>query len=946
MEQGRRRVQGLTGNVNIDATDNLGGQAQRDIDALANRVGAVRQQLEALPNSIRTQFIPALQQAQQQLIRLQNSPTATVNEINQAAAAVQRLEQNARRAATAFDFRSQFGGAGIEGIEQGLNEQALRGYTAQLQLLQQTLAGTSQAARGPAVQAFDRLRAAIANAMENGTIATEGTRRTIRQLTTEAANAAAAAANISPGALNRRLQRAGDVGRGAFGNAGLAVQQLVFAFDDFFSVTGGLDQRIRAAGNNISQLGFVVGGTAGLIGGVLVSALAQGAVALIRYRNAGVETQDQQKALNDALQRQKTIVDELARAYENVADAIESAFSGATSNERRQQDLVREVRRQQREQLQERLASADPVVQRERAIQNARQRTLEQTIEPSERRRLQREIDESRRREREAAREAAQGPQLTASQAALAASQAAVNVAGATFFPGLTPEQQRAEARRGFPGSPAAAQAQADARERRAGVQAEIDAARTDRERREAALRGIAEEERRIRASITTGAAAFAPGETDRNEARRRALDELENLRVQLERGANAALNQAVEQTLQSALRVSAQIDSALGRLAESIGDGASVVGFELNRANQALADAVERLRVARESGDEAGVQEAGRQVEATRKLVAQSTSAANSLATFAATLDRISTQLANTVAQEARSAADQARREANAAAAQVDRGGGGVAAFGDQAFADRQRRRAEQNARQAEDRAAQVNRENARVRDEFERDARGGGLGNQVQQLIRERDEIDALLQEGSGATDQQRVQARRRRDEIDRQLDRQFEDSPAGREARDRADRADREQAARAQREEDIRRGRELSRSPAEQAGREIAEQLRQLEAFRDDRLAAGGPAAQVQADFEADRRRLIDDSFRSTAPAIFALADSVANAVLQGPSRAALQATDVSTVEGARELNRLLRGDDAARNQDLVELQKQSQALEELVRIAREGGADIAN
>ena len=63
---------------------------------------------------------------------------------------------------------------------------------------------------------------------------------------------------------------------------------------------------------------------------------------------------------------------------------------------------------------------------------------------------------------------------------------------------------------------------------------------------------------------------------------------------------------------------------------------------------------------------------------------------------------------------------------------------------------------------------------------------------------------------------------------------------------------------------------------------------------------------------------------------------------NAVLQGPSRAALQATDVSTVQGASELNRLLRGDDSARNQNLVELQKQSTALDELVRIARENGA----
>jgi hypothetical protein len=66
-------------------------------------------------------------------------------------------------------------------------------------------------------------------------------------------------------------------------------------------------------------------------------------------------------------------------------------------------------------------------------------------------------------------------------------------------------------------------------------------------------------------------------------------------------------------------------------------------------------------------------------------------------------------------------------------------------------------------------------------------------------------------------------------------------------------------------------------------------------------------------------------------------------VQNAVLQGPSRAALQATDVSTVQGASELNRLLRGDDSARNQNLVELQRQNnESLKELVNIAKANGA----
>ena len=60
---------------------------------------------------------------------------------------------------------------------------------------------------------------------------------------------------------------------------------------------------------------------------------------------------------------------------------------------------------------------------------------------------------------------------------------------------------------------------------------------------------------------------------------------------------------------------------------------------------------------------------------------------------------------------------------------------------------------------------------------------------------------------------------------------------------------------------------------------------------------------------------------------------MARSVENAVLQGPSRAALNASDATTTQGAQELNRLLRGDDAAREADMVEMQKQTSQLEQV-------------
>jgi hypothetical protein len=956
--RGRDRVRGRTGSLNLDSTPPPSGgfseQATRDIDALATRVGAVRQQLETLPNSIRTRFIPELQRAQAQLVRLQNSPAATVQAIENATQRVQRLEAAARRASAAFDFRQSFGGAGLRGIEEGLNQQALGGYTAQLQLLQQTLAGTSQAARGPAVAAFDRLRTAIATAMENGTLETEQTRRVIRQLTQEAARATAAAAGIGSRGLERRLQRVGDVGRGSFGNLGLGIQQAIFAFDDFFSVTGGLDQRIRAAGNNISQLGFIVGGTAGLVGGVLVAALAQGLVALIKWQNQGVETADTQKALNEALARQKSIVEGLAEAYRAVADAIaDSGFSQGEKDVRRRRELAREARRQQDEQLRERVAASEPVVQRERGIQAARQRELEETISPAERLRQQQEIRDSQRREAAAIRDAQLSPGVTAEEAAFVLGRPGVSAAAEAQLPGLTPEQRSSEARRGFPTAPSVAARQEEARARREELLGRLDQARNPAEQRRLAVEAIEEEQQRIRDTITTGVlGAFDPA----NDARRRAIEELEQLRVQLEKGFQAETNRIVASALESAIEVADQIGRAQQTLADAIGSGASETANSLDRANQSLLDAQERLSRAQKAGDEEGASAVREEIEAIRSGIAAYEAAANSVAAFAAVLDRVSNQLADTVAGEARGRADQARREDNRQRGLAE---AGLGFPGDADAAQRQRERAEADARAAEDRRDRVRRQNDVRRELFERDAIAGQAGGEAQQAIRDRDDAQRRLDEAERAGDVAGANnARRDRDRAQGRLDRAFEASPSGRAAAARADELDRQEAARREREDSIARGRELGRTPAEKAGRDLAQGLRDLESAFDDNFEgivdrnAGNPRAAraefdaLQADFEKDRRRLIEDAQRSAAPAIFDLADQVANAVIQGPSRAALQATDVSTVEGSSELNRLLRGDDSARDQNLVELQKQSQALDELVRIAREGGADIAN
>ena len=924
--QGRDRVTGLTGSTNIDSSDRFGPQAQRDIDALAARVGSVRQQLETLPNSIRTRFIPELQRAQVQLVRLQNSPAATAEAIENATRRVERLEAAARRASAAFNFRQSFGGPGLRGIEEGLNQQALQGYTAQLQILQRTLAGTSQAARGPAVVAFNNLRNAIADAMERGTLETEETRRALQLLTRDATTAVAAASGINPGRLGQQLRRAGDIARGAGANFGLAVQQAIFAVDDFFSVSGDLGQRIRGAGNNISQLGFILGGTFGLAAGVAVSVTAQLVAGLIRYYNEGRTAADVTKVLNDSLEKQislaKELKDALRGAFEGV---IEGGFSRQTRELREFRKELDEIREKQREQREEAAINANPTVVAARQEVNAAQRQVEESQSPWQFILARQRLDRARAQEQAARQAALVQPGFEAGEA-VRRSLRAEESARTDFESGVLLRGEEVARRR---------------------QRAEAALARADQQRIAGDEAGAINTQREeIRARIQELSDPSISGQVEAQQA----VVELQSILDRLELGLVAAIDGVVVTSLENSFAAGLNVARVQERAAASDAFGAQAAIDQANAARDAAARQLEEARripdvdqrQAAVAEASAGLAEADRKAE---EVANQFNSVISSVETFASVLDRVSNDLANTVAQEARSAADQARRDANAAQARARRVGGPRQAE-EVEFSIRRRSRLEEQARAADDNRRAVERESSRDRQQFEADAANGILGDRTQELIRNRDEAQAVLDDQK-STAWRRAAATRSRDEANAQIDRIFEDSPAGRAAKSQANFVDIEAQEAAQREADILRGRELRETPAAQAGRELADSLRQLETSFDQDVADGVLNRQdADAQLAAARRQQIDQAFRSQAPAIAGLADSVANALLQGPSRAALNATDVSTVEGARELNRLIRGDDAARDQNLEELRRQSGQLQELIQAVRDNGGDIAN
>lgn len=102
------------------------------------------------------------------------------------------------------------------------------------------------------------------------------------------------------------------------------------------------------------------------------------------------------------------------------------------------------------------------------------------------------------------------------------------------------------------------------------------------------------------------------------------------------------------------------------------------------------------------------------------------------------------------------------------------------------------------------------------------------------------------------------------------------------------------------------------------------EIGQLFQKFPGIRDE---LRGPVEQAIAQLEGVRGNIEDNGVLGQ------LAENRANAALQGPSRAALTASDITSTEGQRELNRLLRGDDPARDVNLEEARKQNTKLDQV-------------
>ena len=940
---------------------------RRQIEVLRGSIVSLKGQLDTLPAGLRSRFIPAIAAAQQELERLASLPAATTAELSRASREVERLSQAFNRARQA---------ANIPSFKQFTRDLATQQAVGELQALQQILARVGAQAGGPAAQAYDVYRKRLQQAIRTGTAGLPTVRRELELLQETAARAAAATGKISFNAALREIRRGGDIARGSFNNLSLATQQAAFAIDDFFSVQGDFTQRLRAVQNNVTQLAFIIGGTKGLFIGLGVAIAAQAGVALLSWVNGGRTAEDQTKALNDAISRQKSLVESLAEAWKSLGDELSRGTLSPLADEaQRISEQIDDIAKKQREGRDRRIADADPFVRTERAEQQRLQREIEGSGDFAQRVGLEEQLRQSRDREARRRRALSVLPAPDANEVEQTLRRRAPNP-----FRNNVPNLPEGQS---------------------------VDALRARRDALDEPLKKLRE--------ILADGPSFLDGGLRFNIAAE-SFDQLNSLAERLNAAIEAASDAFAIDAVRGAELAGRSISDAQDAVAEAIkqsvpyarqfGIAVDQVGLAFREAFSAfeaaasIADPAERQAAQEEAATK--LRDAEAQAAALKNQTQGITVATSAVQRFAEALDRSRQEVEQNL-QQAQSNADATRR--------ADLG---------RSTPDSRKARdaAESQLRDQQAAKVRVEQEIARAREVFGQQAAQFGTtkdrAGRATRLLRAGDEFNRLregagIERAGGETIEDVIAKARRRgldavadalqkqadiisqgaktfptwddaelavaeyestiqsftgkiaSSLDRisQIDKQL--ASAGvlpQEARDAliAERAALENSV-IEQSEGVKRARDASTQLAEQAasadrgdvlqqtpGERAAKDLeQQIADIRESASRAAENSSGMPEDIEKIRKRMNEaigraeeDMMRQIAPVTMGLMDSVQNAVLQGPSRAALNASDVTTMQGAQELNRLLRGDDPARDVDMVALQKEANAI--LERIAQ--------
>jgi hypothetical protein len=377
-----RRFKGMFG----DSPDSSAAR----VGDLTAKVRSLQSAMSELSIPVQAKLIPALERAKQAVFALGNNPTA--RELAKAAAEAANLERNLKRAQTAAQFRGNFGSF--------LNSNAASNYAAQLNAIRQGMAAVGATASGPVATAIGKYQKALLDSANAGTLATSTTKKDLDELLKKIAQVAVAEKLMTQKQATgfvQNVQRSsiGDVGRMGLGNFNLAMGQAAFAVDDFMSSTGGLEFKLRAISNNLTQMAFILGGTTGLwvgVGAVIATTLA---IPLARAIFDFGKFEEQNKALNGELEKSKNIAEKTAEAYKELGKALrESGMGGGQS---KAEDFAKDRRAEAVELAKSRVlgSSADFAEAQSRVLSLEGQ--VEKTTDIGTRGKLLRQLDEAKK---------------------------------------------------------------------------------------------------------------------------------------------------------------------------------------------------------------------------------------------------------------------------------------------------------------------------------------------------------------------------------------------------------------------------------------------------------------------------------------------------------------------------------------------------------------------
>jgi hypothetical protein len=859
-------------------------------------------------------------------------------------------------------------------------------------------------------------------------------------------------------AMDRAAKNRGSFSMAGFASAQLAMQQGLFAIDDFMSATGGMEYKLRAIGNNITQLGLLLGqsglipglsATAGLFVGLAAVMGGQALSAMMRWATGTENAELGIKAMNDSLARQKSLVESLAQAFRSLGEStLRGSYSEGGERDAGFRKQIEDIRQRQVDLRKERAAALDETVQKERVEQSKLAKRLEGTSDVGQRVALTMSIEQSRVREKEAADRAlarasagvspdaiertllgtirssefTEGGRVTLrseERADVRARAASVAIAGAFGDPAKLEEivRQRMDERRvvaqkdlgimNLEENPEILRARDDVKaladllssirdvvQRQKIDDASNEVASSSRDAAEEISRAHKEVARAIELGLP-GARLFAieldASATKLDEANRKLDRAASGKRADgteiTTTAEKAALVEAAKAEVASVSaerdRIQAQsdayrrervvdpqrqADARAGRASSNLG-AAGLGEGRIARRMREIENERETLRQqsSRFSGDPMAQRLVQQSEAALSAEVAAIEAATIAIKVFADALNRASEEAKGNL-NSAQQRADEARR------ADLGNSTPQTQEARRQAEADLERQRDLERQAQTEiaverDRLDLMQQPDAkRIRQIDER--LKGGMPFNREGLIREREEIRGRMDDAARAS-QGRIDAARdastreaeqakageRGRELSRTPEERFKaesekglaDIQAYFERRAEANNGLRpagDVEAQAAAEERFRKDREREARTATAAGRGAELGMTPEQRFRRDFAEGAGAdinarAAEMRAKGEnpnALLRQAVANQMEAVAPMLKGFQDERQNALFQGPSRAALNVSDVSTSQGASELTRLIRGDDSAKDVNLAELRKQTQKFDDVIEAIR--------